>query len=163
MVMTNKNIYVNGSSAFNVDYLPKRKDEKHKELEDLRREHLKRKRKEQLALKARVVGSIALTFMIGYGIVYRYSFINRLEKNIIETKIQISSINESNEDLRIQLLKYKNISFIEDYGVNELNMIAPNFDTRAFTDLNKDNFINTTEDNINVEGSFIHKLKSIFY
>lgn len=162
MVMTNKNIYVNGSSALNVNSLPNKKDKKYKELEDFKREHSKRKRKEQRALRVRVYASIALTFTMGYSVVHRYSAINKLEKSIIETRAQINNVNAVNEDLRIELLKYKNIAFIEDYAVNDLNMAYPTSETRVFADLSRDNFIDAPEDNLNVEKSFIDKIKSIF-
>lgn len=164
MVMTNKNMYVNGSSALNVNSLPNEKNRKYKELDDFKREHLKRKKekKEQRFLRMRVYASIALTFTMGYSVVHRYSSINKLEKTIIETKAQINNVNAVNEDLKIELLKYKNISSIEEYAVNDLNMECPTSETRVFADLSKDNFIDVPKDDLNVKKSFIDKIKSIF-
>ncbi|SHH38133.1 hypothetical protein SAMN02745207_00948 [Clostridium grantii DSM 8605] len=153
---------MNGNTALNYGSLPNHKDEKHKELEEFKRKQLRKKLQQERLTKTKVVASFILTFTLGLSSVYRYSTINKLQKNIGDIKTEISRIDAENEDLKINLLQYKKVAFIEDYAINELEMVIPSSANRTFVNLEKNNFIDEQKDENSGGDKVLERIKSIF-
>ncbi|MCY6354032.1 hypothetical protein [Clostridium sp. ZS2-4] len=164
MIVTNKNNPVNGNNALVPDFKPSRNtiERKYKELETSKREHKKINKQKRVKKKAIVLKNVLLAFTVGVILVYRYSLIYDMEKNIIDTKKEISAINAENENLRIGLLKFNNIKEIEKISVGQLNMIPKSKTNVVYIDLQKNNF-KKVEENKEKGGSFIEKLKKILF
>jgi cell division protein FtsL len=160
--MKNKNLYINGNTALNIDFSPNRKDKKDKEFEDFKRRKFRKKLQQERLQKTKVVASIIIAFTLGLSNVYRYSTINRLQKSIGDVKTEIDKIDAENEDLMINLLQYNKISFIENYAINELEMVIPSSSNTTFVNLQKDNFISEQEDENNQKIGVLSRIKSIF-
>jgi cell division protein FtsL len=160
--MKNKNLYINGNTALNIDFSPNRKDKKDKEFEDFKRRKFRKKLQQERLQKTKVVASIIIAFTLGLSNVYRYSTINRLQKSIGDVKTEIDKIDAENEDLMISLLQYNKIAFIENYAINELEMVIPSSSNTTFVNLQKDNFISEQEDENNQKIGVLNRIKSIF-
>ena len=77
----------------------------------------------------------------------------------IEVKIQ----NE-NENMRIQLLKYNDISKIEEYAITKLHMIQPDKGAAIYMDISKNNFLPSTKNVVKPKGNtIISKIKSFLF
>lgn len=164
MIVTNKKNQVSGNNALAPDSSPSRgtREKIYKELETSKREHKKINKQKLVKKKAKVLKNVLLAFTVGVTLVYRYSLIYDMEKNIIDTKKEISVINADNENLRIGLLKFNNIEEIEKISVQQLNMIPKSKTNVVYIDLEKNNF-KKAEENMEKGSSFIEKIKKILF
>ncbi|MCY6370359.1 hypothetical protein [Clostridium ganghwense] len=165
MIVTNKKNAVSGSNALAPDYAPSRgvDEQKHKELEKSKKEHIKINKQKQIKKKAKVLRNIILAFGVGVTLVYRYCLIYNMEKNITEVKKQIAVVNADNENLKIGLLKYNNIEQIEKKATEQLNMIPRSRANAVQVDLGRNNFKKTHENGVKKSNSFIEKIKKILF
>lgn len=164
MIVTNKKNPVSGNNALVTDSLPSRsiRERKYKELETSKREHKKINKQKLVKKKAKVLKNVLLAFTVAVTLVYRYSLIYDMEKNITEIKKEISVVNADNENLRIGLLKFNNIEEIEKISVQQLNMIPKSKTNVVYIDLEKNNF-EKAEENMEKSSSFIEKIKKILF
>lgn len=123
LIVTDKNYIYNGNNAL----IPERKsfgeDEKHR-LRQEENEKLRNIKKSKLRNQAKVMIGIALTFTIGLSVVYRYSTIYTMEKKLSSVTINNDNMTKSNEDLKLQLMKYNQIQSLEDRA-SKINMVQP--------------------------------------
>lgn len=109
----NKLLVVEKEKIYNEDYLgntkPLKKKEVYEELEKSRRENLKTNRKEKNQRKLRALKSVGVLFIVGMVIVVRYSVIYANQKQIANMKKEISTIKYKNDDIKVHLLKFKDI------------------------------------------------------
>lgn len=164
MIVSNKNNIVNGNNALVPKHSPNPQIEKqrHRDLEKLRKEHLKHNKEKSIAKKVKTIRNIVILFALGIILIYRYCLIYNTEKEIIDVKKSITSINAENESLKISLLKYNNIGSLEEAAVNTLNMIPKSTTSAIYIDLDKNNFKETSGEKNNNDG-FVEKLKKILY
>lgn len=164
MIVTNKRNSVSGNNALAPDSSPSRdtRERKYKELEASKREHKKINKQKLVNKKAKVLKNVLLAFIVGITLVYRYSLIYDMEKNITEIKKEIAVVNADNENLRIELLKFNNIEEIEKISVQQLNMIPKSKTNVVYIDLEKNNF-EKAEENMKKNGGFIEKIKKILF
>lgn len=165
MIVTNNKNTINGSNALVPQHIPSKHTEKQKyrDLEKLKREHIKINKQKSINKKAKVLRNILILFAIGITLVYRYSLIYNMEKEIINVKKEIASVNADNENIRIGLLKYSNIEVIEKNANSKLNMIPKSRMNVIYIDLDKNNFKDTDKEGENKSDSVISKLKKILY
>lgn len=164
MIVSNKNKIVNGSNALIPEYSPNPQIEKQRQrdLEKLRKEHLKINKEKAIIRKVKTIRNIVILFALGIILIYRYCLIYNTEKEIIDVRKSISSINSENESLKISLLKYNNIGSLEEAAVDKLNMIPKSKTSAIYIDLDKNNFKQTSGEE-NKNSGFIYKLKKILY
>lgn len=147
--MKNRNIYVNGSTA----YAPERNTENpltKEEYEKLRRAKIERSnrfKQKKNAKKRGTIINIAGIFVIGLGIIWSEAQVYGIQNQLSSIKKEIVEVNKSNEDLRLQLVKVSSISNIKTVAEEKLHMINPNRSQILFADLNKNNFSDAPEDN----------------
>ncbi len=134
--------YVYGNTALDPNTVEKHigKNRQHQEFEDYKKKLNKQKKKAELNLKMKVFLSVVLSFVIAFSIVKRYSDILQIEREIKIVENQIAEMDAVNEDLRIELLKSDNISYIESISKGELEMFLPSSQNCVSVDLDKDNF-----------------------
>nr|WP_243122766.1 cell division protein FtsL [Haloimpatiens lingqiaonensis] len=131
----NKNNIVDGSTALvpkreERDYQQERRKQQQKEIE------LINKRKEKLVKnKLKIMLSIGIGFSMGIILVMRFAYICNLRQESITMQNQIATIGKENENLKVELLKYDNIKYIEEIAVKKLNMERPNLGQAIYCDL----------------------------
>lgn len=165
MIVTNNKTSINGNNALapqKISYKPS-KDNELRELEKQKREHIKINREKAIEKKIKILRNIIFSFAIGILVIYRYSVIYNIEKDIVDVKTQISAVNAENENLKIDLLKYNNIKELESKAVNELNMVPKSLSSVIYIDLEKNNFENTSDSNNLKSNGIINKIKKILY
>lgn len=91
----------------------------------------KKRKKKSIEQQERVVralkfaGCLGATLAVSFTILFRYSSIYSNQKEIININNEISKISQENEALKVQLLKFNNISYIEEVATKELKMVRP--------------------------------------
>lgn len=160
MVVSNKNYEINGNAAL----LPKRKtfneDEKVKELKRLKKEHLKNKKQVQNKIKAKVMLGITCIFVVGFILLFRYSMMYDMQKQLINMQTETSTLNKQNDALRFQLAKYNNINFVQQKSA-DLHMVEPTKGTAVYVNLNKQNIVSDSNVQNNSKSmSFLEFIKS---
>lgn len=160
MVVPNKNYEVNGNAAL----LPKRKtyekDSKLNELKKAKEEHLKNKKQLQNKTRAKVMLSIFSIFVVGILLVFRYSTIYNMEKQLIETQSEANNLSKMNDSLRFQLAQYNNINYVEQKAA-AMHMVEPDKKTAVYVNLNKQNIVSDKNSEANNKSmSFFEFIKS---
>lgn len=160
MVVTNKHYEISGNAAL----LPKRKtfneDEEVKELNRLKKEHLKNKKQVQNKIKAKVMLGITCIFVVGFILLFRYSMMYDMQKQLINMQTDTSSLNKQNDALRFQLAKYNNINFVQQKSA-DLHMLQPTKGTAVYVNLNKKNIVSDSNVQNNSKSmSFLEFIKS---
>lgn len=165
MIITNNKNMVNGSNALAPQRIPSkdRNTQQQRDLEKLRKEHQRISREKSINKKAKVLKNIILLFVIGIALVHRYSMIYNMEKNIIDVKKQISNLNDENESLRIDLLKYNNIHSLEEEALKNLNMIPKSRINAIYINFDKNNFKNNLKEGEEESNGIFFKIKKILY
>jgi cell division protein FtsL len=152
LIVTDKNYINNGNTAL----APERKssEDKRYKVKQEENEKLRKLRQSKLRSQAKVMIGIALTFTIGFTVVYRYSSIYNMEKNLSAATMENDNMNKNNENLKLQLMKNSQIQIIEDKA-SKLNMVKSDKNQAAYVDYNRQ----TLKSNNTVDSK---KQKSIF-
>lgn len=140
MVTANKNYSVNGNAALLPKRRPFEEDEKLKELKRAKEQYIRNKKNAQNKQKARVMLSIVAAFVIGVVLIYRYSEIYTMQKNLITVQAHIDTLNKNNDDLHYQLAKFNNINYIQQKA-SDLHMVQPDKNTITTVNLNKKSIV----------------------
>jgi cell division protein FtsL len=164
IIANNKNM-INGSSALAPQSIPSRDRDiqKHRDLEKSRKEHERINREKSINKKTMVLRNILVLFILGILLVYRFSVIYNMERNILDVKKQISNINAENESLKIDLLQYNNIHLLEAEALENLNMIPKSRENAIYINLDKSNFKNNLQEGEKESDSLFFKIKKILY
>jgi cell division protein FtsL len=164
IVVDKKNI-INGSTALEPAQKPlrkKEKSEKYKKLNESKKEAQIRLREKQNREKIKILGHIACFFVIGMVIVGRYTIIYSNQKQIMDIKQDINTFKKNSDNLKIQLVKYNNINYIDKMAKEKLNMIEPNRADAEYCNLNE-NYFRMPEENPAEEKSFLTKIKELLF
>ncbi|KGN01884.1 hypothetical protein ADU90_05065 [Clostridium botulinum] len=166
MIVTNKNnIGISGNNALSPQEIPLKSGEKARkeDLQKLKKQNANKNKHKNMKRKAGVLRMIILCFAVAVVLVYRYSLIYNMEKNISEVKKDISSVAAENENLKIGLLKYDNIKVIEDKASKELNMIPKSSTNVQYINLNKKNFKDVSKVEKKEKNNIFKKIKEILF
>ncbi|MBU5482989.1 cell division protein FtsL [Clostridium sp. MSJ-11] len=137
MIITDKNQYINGSTVLAPNSYPEvKKGTKEKTNAD--RKALIEEKNKRLKNKFKIIRNISLVFIVGVTIVGRYGQIYNMQRELNGLNKKISDINKDNENLRIELLKYNNLSFIEEIATTKLKMVKPTKADIIYVDMTKD-------------------------
>lgn len=139
MIIANKNFSVEGSAALNPQRreLGNTEDEKYKKIKESQKNVLRRKKQIQLKRQARIIGLIFITFILGFTIIYRYSKIYTLQRELADVQDKSNNLKSQNDDLSKRLMMYSNIDEIQSKATEKLHMIQPDNTKAVYVDLNK--------------------------
>jgi cell division protein FtsL len=125
MLLENESNSINGNTVLAPQRTALPKERVRREEEAKRKQQQKQQQQEKLLIALKYAGTLAAGFTIAFTILFRYSSIYTTQKEIIEVTGEINNISEENENLRVQLIKYNNISYIEEVATKELKMVMP--------------------------------------
>lgn len=124
MIITEKKAYesyINGNTVLAPE--PEiSQNERHKEKYSKKRI---KKDKKISSGKLKLLRNIGFTFLIGVTLIGRYSMIYGMQRELNAIGVEINTINKENENLRVELVKFNNLQYIEDVATKKLNMISP--------------------------------------
>lgn len=147
MILMNKDSMVNGNTVLQPEYKPYKETGK-KELK-----HKNKNRELKIKRKLKVIRNICIVFIVGVILIYRYCVIYNAQTELNSIENDISQINKQNENLRVELVRYNNLEYIENNAINKLQMKVPDKGSAVYTSLDK-KIIKTDED---LDQSEMHK------
>ncbi|WP_411679198.1 septum formation initiator family protein [Clostridium thailandense] len=165
MIVTNKDSYIHGNTVLQPEYVPYEEERRYEE--EAKKERLKklRKAKKRLKKKVKVIRNISLSFIIGIIFVGRYCIIYNMQMELNLVKTNISELNKENDNLKVELVKYNNLQYIEETATNKLQMVPADKGAAIYANLDKENVKITekkVQDKIEKENLW-SKLKKIIF
>lgn len=164
MVVENPKNRIDGSAALAPQTKPLPREREKQDNHKAKREAIKKANRAKLKIFMKFNGSVLAAGVIGIFIISRYSAIYDNQKTINTLKDNIVACGESSEDLSIKLMKFNNISYVEETATNNLSMIKADSTNAIYYDLEAEKFLDpkTQEQSSNGE-NFISKIKEILF
>ncbi|MBC2580657.1 hypothetical protein [Clostridium sp. DJ247] len=138
MIVVNEDSVIHGNTVLQPKYNPSIDKGIDREKEAKRKIKERNQRQRRLKDKVKVIRNIALTFAIGLTLVGRYCYIYNMQMELNSIKSNIGETNKDNENLKVELVKYNNLQYIEETAINRLHMLPPDKSSAIYTDLHKD-------------------------
>lgn len=165
MIVVNKDTdTIHGNTVLQPEEVPdySKSEEKNRQEERLKREKLRQRR---IKNKAKTLRNIILVFVIGLLLVGRYCIIYNMQTQSNSIDRDMSKLNSENEQLKVNLVQYNNIQYIESTAINKLHMVFPNKTSVVYTNLDKKNIETTPQkESEETKGQSIwNKLVKILY
>jgi cell division protein FtsL len=162
LLVNEKEIYINGSNAFQVEReYEKQKNKKQKDQEE--QEKQKKLRELNGKRKKQVIKCIACVFAVGMVVISRYSIIYKNEMNIRNVKSSILELRNENDALKVEISKYQDINKIDETARKELKMVSPNKVDVLYCDFGDKYFESNKEKQADNKGELLSKIKDILF
>ena len=136
---------------------------KYEDLEKSRKQINHSKRLKDMKKKKSVLANILLGFIIGITIIARYSMIYNYQDNISKAKAEIEMLNKENDAYRVELIKFRNISYIEEIATTKLHMVKPMISDIQYCNLSKNNLEAKEDVEVKISKDIINKIKDIIF
>lgn len=162
----NKENLIQGNTVLSPRTQPSEPSRKNEQKEAIKRKNaiVKQKIDKRRHSKAKILLHIIVSFGIGMTLVYRYTALYNMQRELSKVENNIKAVNSENENLRIELIKFNNLNYLEENSLKKLNMTYPSKNSIAYCDLTKDNFSRGTVKNDNsIPKKVLNKVKSILF
>jgi len=134
VIMMNKENYVIGNTVLAPIYEPE-DPSKNQKLKKLKKINDKK-----LNIKVKFLSYMAITFIVGLILVFRYTSMYSVEKNLSNIKNETINLNQENDDMKVQLVNVSNLDNVQKIATEQLHMVKVNQDQVIYADLTKENF-----------------------
>ena len=166
LVVRNGNEYINGSTVFapEVDRNNPLRKEEYEKLRKANIERSNRAKQKKNTKKRKIMLNIFLVFLTGLGLIWSEARVYNTQKDLSKIKKEIHDVQQSNEALKIELVKVSGIEIVKSTAENNLHMINPDRKQAIYMDLSKDNFAEAPKDDR--EGKtkeIISKIKNLLF
>lgn len=141
MNVLNEKIMINGNTVLAPNHAPYRESEQKRQVRN------KKSANKALKKKFAIMRNIMIAFIVGITLVGRYCIIYSLQEELNKTTQNITALNKENENLKVELVKYNNIQYIEDTAVNKLGMVTPDRNDAIYADISKNTIIASESSN----------------
>lgn len=161
----NKNIrYFNGNTALAPQYNPKEEDE-YEKLRKQKNEALKKIKNRNVDSKIYIIKGVALCFVMGLAILWRFSTIYNMQSNLNVMKAEISTLNKENANLKVELVNNSSLQYIEENAVNRLHMVNPTISSVVYANLDNQLIKQTNQNNTKegLKSSLLSKFKKFLF
>ncbi|MBW9151911.1 hypothetical protein [Clostridium estertheticum] len=136
---------------------------KYEDLEKSRRQAKQSKRQKDIKKKKRVLFNIFIGFAIGMVIIARYCMIYSYQQASSKAKAQIDTISKQNDAYEVDLIKFRNISFIEKTATTKLHMVKPKISDIQYFNLSKNNLETNDDSKVKISNNVVNKIKDIMF
>jgi len=136
---------------------------KYEDLEKSRQQSNQSKILKDIKKKKSILINIFLVFIIGVVIIARYCMIYNYQDTTSKAKAQIEVLNKENEDYKVQLLKFRNISYIEKTATEKLHMVKPSISDVQYCNLNKNNLAAKENLQVKISDVIVSKIKNFIF
>jgi len=135
----------------------------YEDLEKSRQQTNQSKKLKDIKKKKNVLTNIFLVFIIGIVIIARYCMIYNYQDTTSKTKAQIEMISKENDAYKVQLIKFRNISYIEKTATEKLHMVKPMISDVQYCNLSKNNLVTTENLEVKVSNEIVNKIKNFIF
>ena len=101
------------------------KKRRYEDLETSKKQVLNNKKLKNDKRKKSILKSIGFGFVIGMVIIARYCMIYNYQQENSKAKDAIDVLSKENDSYAVDLIKFRNISYIEETATTKLHMIKP--------------------------------------
>lgn len=161
MIIEKNKFQIHGNTVLAPDESLKK--QKYEDLKKSQKQINDAKNKKNIKKKKNILFNILLIFVIGITIIARYSMIYNIQDATSKTRDEIAALNRENDAYKVQLIKFKNISYIEEIATQKLKMVKPRISDIQYCNLSKDNLSATVQVDIKISNNIINKIKSIVF
>lgn len=137
MIVVNDGVLIRGNTVLAPNQVPYRDTDNNKK----KNVHSRKSTRKNVNKKLIIMRNIMIAFIVGMILVWRYCMIYDLQRNLNTTKQNIVTLNKENENLKVELVKYNNIQYIEEVAVNKLNMVTPDRNDAIYANISKNTII----------------------
>ena len=137
--------------------------QKYEDLEKSRKQINDGKNQRDIKKKKSVLINILLVFVIGVTIIARYSIIYNIQEATSKARDEISALNKENDAYKVQLIRFRNISYIEKTATEKLHMVKPRISDIQYCNLSKENLITKEPVEMKISNNIINKIKGIVF
>ena len=156
LILTNGDMIIRGNTVLAPNQVPDRNREIEKQ-QIIKKKNIKnRKIKEQ----AFVIRNIFIVFLVGLALIGRCCSIYNMQKQLNTIQSNISDLNKDNDNLKVELVKYNNVQYIEEVATNKLHMVTPDMNNAIYANISKGTIIPTSSSKSDSNDSFISKVVS---
>lgn len=136
---------------------------KYKDLEKSRQQIQQSKKLKDIKKKKSILINILLVFVMGVIIIARSSMIYNYQHTTSKVKAEIEILVKENDAYKVELIKFRNISFIEKMATEKLHMVKPRISEIQYCNLSKNNL--GIKENLEVKESndIVSKIKRIMF
>lgn len=139
MNVYNEKIMIDGNTVLAPSHVPYRESEHERQVK--RNKARNKAKNKNINKKVIIMRNIMIAFIVGITLVGRYCIIYNLQSELNTTKQSIAAFSKENENLKVELVKYNNIQYIEDVAINKLGMVTPDRNDAIYADISKDTII----------------------
>ena len=135
----------------------------YEDLEKSRQQAKQSKKLKDMKKKKGVLTNIALGFVIGIIIIARYCIIYNYQNTASKSKAEIELLSKENDSYKVQLIKFRNISYIEEMATEKLNMVEPRISDIQYCNLSKNNLAAKENLEVKVSNEIVNKIKNFIF
>lgn len=132
--------YVYGNHAYDYKDYETYKNEDKKTDKETSASH-----KSTVKRKLKLISTVIIMLLVGTLIVGRYALIMNLNSQSISLRKSISENQKLNDDLKLQLMKYCDITQIEEYASSQIQMVRPESYNIVYIDVSETYEVGETE------------------
>ncbi|MCB2340809.1 hypothetical protein [Clostridium estertheticum] len=136
---------------------------KYEDLEKSQRQARQSKRQKDIKKKKRVLFNIFIGFVIGMVIIARYCMIYSYQQASSKAKAQIDTISKQNDAYEVDLIKFRNISYIEKTATTKLHMVKPKVSDIQYFNLSKNNLEANDDSKVRISNNVVNKIKDFMF
>ena len=139
------------------------KKRKYEDLEKSRKQTNQSKKLKDIKKKKSVLTNIFLVFVIGIIIIARYCMIYNYQDTTSKAKAEIEILSKENDAYKVELIKFRNISYIEKTATEKLHMVKPRISDIQYCNLSKNNLGTKENLEVKVSNDIVNKIKNIIF
>lgn len=139
------------------------RERRYEELEKTRKQVNKSKRQKEMKKKKSVLTNIFIAFIVGMVIIARYCMIYSYQEANIKAKTEIDALGKENDAYEVNLIKFRNISYIEETATKKLHMVKPKIGDVQYLNLSKNNIVTNDVSKVRISNDVLNKIKNVIF
>jgi hypothetical protein len=161
VIVAKNTLQMDGNTVLSPDESFRKR--RYDDLEKSRKQAEQAKIQKDIKYKQSVLKNILLVFVIGVTIITRYCMIYSYQDTASKAKAQLEIINKENSGYKVQLIKFRNINYIEEIALGRLNMVKPQISDIEYMNLSKNNLGVKSELQVKKSTKILDKIKDIIF
>ncbi len=139
------------------------KKRRYEDLEKSRARVVDSRKLRDMKKKKSVLTNIGIGFVIGMIIIARYCMIYNYQEANSKAKAEIDLLSKENDSYAVDLIKFRNIGYIEETATTKLHMVKPKVSDIQYLDLSKNNLEIKEDSGVKISNDVVNKIKNIIF
>ncbi|HEY8804631.1 MAG TPA: hypothetical protein VIM42_05890 [Clostridium sp.] len=139
------------------------KKRRYEDLEKSRTQVVDSKKLRDMKKKKGVLTNIGIGFVICMIIVARYCMIYNYQEANSKAKAEIELLSKENDSYAVDLIKFRNIGYIEETATTKLHMVKPKVSDIQYLNLSKNNLETKEDYGVKIKDDIVNKIKNVIF